>query len=1167
MIIHTKKRESLFMLDLAQQTVAFRQLFSSHLINLNAFFSRENQLSLKDISAHVAWAYNNVYSHPFHTDQHSRTIHGIQHAARTAFYIPILANLYRKYGYDEALSLTEEDIQLLQITALFHDAGREGDGDDLWDHKSAIALYVRLTSLGVDQMKAKLLAEAIANKDYNTYNRPGKTYFEINEINGVLSWEWVPSTNRKKNIFQHLIHDADCLDIMRIRDTFDSNYLDFVQLIEKNNPTASNDIGNLIAEVSSLIHIQGDAYHESDNVLKEARENENAYQHIMDDIDPKKHPILHKLNASLLSQASLQTMNLFSDSANRSETEQHFNTQLRQGKILVRSVTQPSDIDKKHPDSGDTQATLELRKILRRQGVAASFTSKKSDVKEKYGNDARSTTFLWSGVKPYGCVGWLMTDTNVKQIKLVSKVNAFTGTGKKPRFKLAKINQEEINQAYSDLTRDIKLGGSIKISITPHFYQNHNEIVYDITHIDGIYFTNDPTAGNHVEGCRVDGKPISLYSPLLQAIYLRSEYEAVYNQRRDQYRKQFGNDEKFLSDIGEKPILPILEYSSIHHTFKEISNSELTDEKMFFMWEQTCRDFIQFQLNNYKFTDIQSLTIDEIKKMSIYGSTEGSLLPPDIHYSPELKQRINQSIEHIKQSMLDVYQKSIPLQIMQKTLPWHEVLFLIKIPILFEKYKQLLFDESEQDFYKDKIKATFSSSDMSSIKDFIKKIDAFMLLNANDTNKKNQFIYQLKMNIINAIIEVATSSDSKDFTIDHFLYFIKHSNLGSTDKKIFLSGIQDQIGDLIQNGEQLGQVLEELTDNQTDIIFNKIESRIDSIIQTNEQLYRLLRNPKLSHKHKKMMLEKIGYNIGNIIKSYEQLDKLLHLDDNLLNDECKKMILENITPHASDIIENYDQLSYLLIHSPLLSNENKLIILKKSGDKLVHIIENYARLYRLLESDSLSVEHKTIILENIKDNLDDIITDAGRLYILLESELLNDTFKKIILENIIPKLEKIITFYDLYFLYIEHKTLCGYKKILFENISPVMLSNIIQDSYQLSMLLNRNILDEDKTVILTAIKHKLKEIVKSSSDLKPLLDGLSKENKILLCQGVNRKTLMSAQRKFLYLIPMEARIKPTTQKKKSPLQAHSTLKSPEEKTDLVTNTPEALTINNKNTPS
>ncbi len=129
------------------------------------------------IESHVAWAFEHIYSKPYKSYQYSETSttiarlhHGIQHVTRAAIYAPILANLYRRYGDLEALQLTNDDIHLIQISLLFHDSAREGDGEDKWDRESAALLGDYLKNLKVQEKKAALLVEAVANKDAIGYD-------------------------------------------------------------------------------------------------------------------------------------------------------------------------------------------------------------------------------------------------------------------------------------------------------------------------------------------------------------------------------------------------------------------------------------------------------------------------------------------------------------------------------------------------------------------------------------------------------------------------------------------------------------------------------------------------------------------------------------------------------------------------------------------------------------------------------------------------------------------------------------------------------------------------------------------------------------------------------------------------------------------------------------
>lgn len=67
----------------------------------------------------------------------ARIYHGIQHVSRTAMHAVILANLYRLFEDPEALILTQDQLKLVQIVLLFHDAAREdeAEAEARWDHE------------------------------------------------------------------------------------------------------------------------------------------------------------------------------------------------------------------------------------------------------------------------------------------------------------------------------------------------------------------------------------------------------------------------------------------------------------------------------------------------------------------------------------------------------------------------------------------------------------------------------------------------------------------------------------------------------------------------------------------------------------------------------------------------------------------------------------------------------------------------------------------------------------------------------------------------------------------------------------------------------------------------------------------------------------------------
>src|ERR1700691_5480633 len=81
-----------------------------------------------DLSLHVKWAYEHIYSIPYHRTLEqfynslltlsflrpqlvARKNHGIMHVTRAAFNVNLFANLYRLAGNNEAKQLTDEDLK------------------------------------------------------------------------------------------------------------------------------------------------------------------------------------------------------------------------------------------------------------------------------------------------------------------------------------------------------------------------------------------------------------------------------------------------------------------------------------------------------------------------------------------------------------------------------------------------------------------------------------------------------------------------------------------------------------------------------------------------------------------------------------------------------------------------------------------------------------------------------------------------------------------------------------------------------------------------------------------------------------------------------------------------------------------------------------------------
>ncbi|STY31721.1 Uncharacterised protein [Legionella wadsworthii] len=354
-------------------------------------FSKRSIKVDDDIASHAQWAFENIYSvfYPRSKGEEglARIHHGIQHVSRAAAYIPVLANLYQRH--DEKtfalLGATDEErkenMKLLQLAVLFHDSAREGEDKDLWDADSAVLFYYYLTeTLGVPHLKAKLFAEAIVNKDLL---KEGYQELEI-DSEGNLYWRLDTSPEKKqKNIFQKLVHDADCLDILRARDRYDGRHLDFykdivVQEGDTFNEQAFQEMGLLIAEARGLIELEGDTRRQVDFKIKRKYENGKAYALIENDMQnilPSEygHRVIPTLYAQggLLPSDKLKEISFLPhyDKA-KGVTYENLYAALLEGKVFIRGVYLPSGLAKKQKISlSETELDKIFQTICKRLGV------------------------------------------------------------------------------------------------------------------------------------------------------------------------------------------------------------------------------------------------------------------------------------------------------------------------------------------------------------------------------------------------------------------------------------------------------------------------------------------------------------------------------------------------------------------------------------------------------------------------------------------------------------------------------------------------------------------------------------------------------------------------------------------------------------------------------
>lgn len=645
------------------------------------------------IEDHAAFVFRHIYSHPYPGNR-PRHCHGISHVGRAAAYVSVFANLYRKHGDVTAATLTDHDIQLLQIAALFHDAAREDDGVDRWDEESAILLYVYLTqALNVDKAKAVMISEATANKD----SREQSTNRTISEaLDGQITWENTPPLPKNvyplpRNIYQKIIHDVDCLDIIRARPAFDATYLDFYRDIARRTPLAFKEMAILITEARGLIVQQGDSYRMLNAELKAKYTNDTAYRLIQEDIQMTV--ILHQLGQKLLPAETLLRLSLINETPYQPEaglSDQNLAAAMREGRVFVRGIPTPSAVTKR----GETLAYIELRKTFRALGI--NTRSKKANRDKKYGNSARSISMICFGASIYSRAGFVILNPALDQIESIHSADADTGRGKKKREIPYTHHEAEMQAALDTLHFQQQLGGvSRKCG---DFDATHNEVICHLDHYDAIYYTQDANILDHAFNAKQHP-----YIAFLEAIFLRYEYQKHYQETRQAFLTKWPTEgeQRFLARFGNKEVLPILEYSGSHHFLRQVPEEAISEDKIVTMWTTLAE---AMRLESAVIPKLLSYPINQLK---IY-CTFSCLMPypgqrqsveenrsADSNYPPALQDRISAALTEVQARVLREEKENTQRRLLQAGVFKHFVLDIFKKelpvflrhPILFNEYR------------------------------------------------------------------------------------------------------------------------------------------------------------------------------------------------------------------------------------------------------------------------------------------------------------------------------------------------------------------------------------------------------------------------------------------------------------------------------------------------
>lgn len=598
----------------------------------NHFFAEARKtLSLNSpIALHLQWAADNIYlkNYPNRKDKDgiARYQHGALHVGRCAFYIPILANLHRKFGDLGALKRTDDDVKLLQIAAIYHDSGREDEGVDHWDLDSAVNVFEYLRTLEVPIEKACALAEAVANKDFSGIY-PEKYYEFKSSKDGKLKISHKNYAGSKP-IYAQLIQGADCLDVKRVRNQFDGGHLDFYKhvVVPQANPEALNMLAQLIAEIKSVLVLHGDISHSPNSAKKKNYEScpVELYDLIQHDVEKPlfdgarilMHPLMTALyhHGTLATEDELRQCNIEQLNSSDSEEKNLIQTAWRDGNLFARGIRTPSALAK-HKGHKESFAGIEIRKINRKKGEKTQ-TGKL----DKQGNRKRSVSRLGWSATTYSSSGLLVLNKDKKNILTLSHQSLASGYGKERE--LPEAEQADIETQLNRFDTIQKLGGRVGESENGHL-TTHNEFILDRITSDmmiGVFFTLDCTVMNE-RVARENGQPQHPYAPILEAIYIQTEY--------------------FLQT---KIRLPIYQISGTHNYIfqRNYSDNQIAD-----MWKEVFINFFKI----YTVPTMDDEIIEKIKNLSLYRKNpyyhSDKPKPLDSNYTIELKQQVDSRINEV----------------------------------------------------------------------------------------------------------------------------------------------------------------------------------------------------------------------------------------------------------------------------------------------------------------------------------------------------------------------------------------------------------------------------------------------------------------------------------------------------------------------------------------
>ncbi len=152
----------------------------------------------------------------------ARGHHGAMHCVRVALWTQVLSKAYEKLGREK-----NDHTILLATAGAFHDVAREDEGIDYWDSESSEVLKKFLERANMDDTTIHHYVQAVKEKD------PKNAQFSTDA--------------------QRIVHDADCLDIIRVigKWNFNNNFLCFYSFDNKQKQFCDK----LVKEIADFITI------------------------------------------------------------------------------------------------------------------------------------------------------------------------------------------------------------------------------------------------------------------------------------------------------------------------------------------------------------------------------------------------------------------------------------------------------------------------------------------------------------------------------------------------------------------------------------------------------------------------------------------------------------------------------------------------------------------------------------------------------------------------------------------------------------------------------------------------------------------------------------------------------------------------------------------------